>query len=1015
MRSRWTAYAALSTTLAAGVILKSLAQRPNFYSATVYLSQSSANLMILCNMVFVTACSFLILLQKFLYGPLRPIEIEQLYEKAWFAVTETCLAMTIFRGEIGAWFLVMFFSLLAGKVWGWIGEGRVEVLEQQQHNILAGRGARLFHTRLAASLALSVLFDMTMLDYVVGQVLHMARPDMMVMFGFEFAVLTVTSLSTATRYALNLVEIGIIRGQKMKRIENIRKERVDAAVSQIEGPPDATPAGDGTQPAANEDLERRRTEAAAAAAAIPIDEDEIEVEGWEGKGRWVFYLDLTTDFCKLVIYLSFFSILLIFYGLPLHIMRDVFLTCRSFIKRIGDFMRYRTATRDMNERYPDATEAEIGDNECIICREEMRPYVAPAPGAATDPMTERMRPKKLPCGHVLHFACLRSWLERQQICPTCRATVVPAAQAAAGAAPVVQGAAGRAQHPPNRGNGRPRVFQIGPLRIGVGAARGNHMFEDLQEQLANLNALPQPPPPPVPAPNGNGPQQYGFGIRWDGIRRRAQGHRTPRGSVQDHLDSVERQIQRELDSLQASMGELQALRDVQAQLARIRLARQGTALSTQQPAGVPNVPPVPRLATGTTVTGLAAQPQQGVLQAGSDQLPNGLTLPEGWTMMPLQPMQAQPIAPPVFQAPVMPPDFPGMAQMAQMFQVPQVPQMPQAPQASQVPQGPVVVPPEPQATPQPDAEPTLANILRETREVLRATSPRSEASDGADGNRTSDHDPLAETIRLQQEVAQSRERMAELTGQLRGIGQNLANVTAEGQAASNNTTRAPPPSIHTQSTSRQSQIGGSSPQTASSNIRTTPLQQQARQLQTREQTRPSAPLAQPVTSQLPLQQPSATSPTPQHAPQMSRSPPSTTTTAGNSRPMTGATVTPSRQLTPNSQTSNSSVSESRTKSPHRPTRSIGSSWGFSGIDEDKKNDDNDDEDEEDEDDEEEEKDGDTTDSDDDEDEESRNTTKTNGSSSRSNGANGGASAGTSSSRTTKGKNPTVEELVEDPD
>lgn len=46
-----------------------------------------------------------------------------------------------------------------------------------------------------------------------------------------------------------------------------------------------------------------------------------------------------------------------------------------------------------------------GDATCIICREEM--------SAA----------KKLPCGHFFHVHCLRSWLERQQTCPTCRAPV----------------------------------------------------------------------------------------------------------------------------------------------------------------------------------------------------------------------------------------------------------------------------------------------------------------------------------------------------------------------------------------------------------------------------------------------------------------------------------------------------------------------------------------------------------------------------------------------------------------
>ena len=47
------------------------------------------------------------------------------------------------------------------------------------------------------------------------------------------------------------------------------------------------------------------------------------------------------------------------------------------------------------------------DATCIICREEMT--------AA----------KKLICGHLFHVHCLRSWLERQHTCPTCRALVVP--------------------------------------------------------------------------------------------------------------------------------------------------------------------------------------------------------------------------------------------------------------------------------------------------------------------------------------------------------------------------------------------------------------------------------------------------------------------------------------------------------------------------------------------------------------------------------------------------------------
>lgn len=85
------------------------------------------------------------------------------------------------------------------------------------------------------------------------------------------------------------------------------------------------------------------------------------------------------------------------------------MTVRSFLIRIKDIIRYRQATKNMNERYPDATAEELSqlpDKVCIICREEMISSV-----------------KKLNCGHCFHFRCLRSWLERQQACPTCRQSI----------------------------------------------------------------------------------------------------------------------------------------------------------------------------------------------------------------------------------------------------------------------------------------------------------------------------------------------------------------------------------------------------------------------------------------------------------------------------------------------------------------------------------------------------------------------------------------------------------------
>lgn len=216
-------------------------------------------------------------LQRLFYGPLRPIEVEQLYEKAWFAITETCLAMTIFREEVGGWFLVMFVSLLIGKVWGWIGEGRVDILEQQPP-----ANPRLFHARLSFSVFLSLAYGIGMLDYSVTTVLRQARPNMMVMFAFEFAVLTITSLSTAARYAISLKEAYIIRTRTREQLEERRAELRALREEALR----QTRAQNGTS--------NPETSGARIPDPDTIEEMDIDVPGWEDKGRWVFYLNLTT-------------------------------------------------------------------------------------------------------------------------------------------------------------------------------------------------------------------------------------------------------------------------------------------------------------------------------------------------------------------------------------------------------------------------------------------------------------------------------------------------------------------------------------------------------------------------------------------------------------------------------------------------------------------------------------------------------------------------------------------------
>ncbi|KAI9724813.1 MAG: hypothetical protein M1812_000089 [Candelaria pacifica] len=618
------------------------------------MSQSNACLMILANLILLCVGACMLGLQRLFYGPLRPIEVEQLYEKAWFAVTETCLAMTIFREEVGGWFLVMFISLLIGKVWGWIGEGRVEVLEQQPP-----ANPRLFHARLSFSLFVSMAFDTFMLNYSVQTVLRQARPNMMVMFAFEFAVLTIASSSTAARYIITLVEALIINKQTIAKREERRaeiraaREQTRSAESAQEAAPGTTVPTRPTSPAEEEN----------------VDELDIDVPGWEEKGRWIFYLDLATDFLKLLVYISFFSILLMFYGLPIHIMRDLFITTRSFIKRINDFVRYRNATRDMNARYPDASAEEVAREEvCIICREEMRPWQQPnnpAPGEggarpprpATSPVDERSRPKKLPCGHILHFGCLRSWLERQQNCPTCRRPVLVTDRIRV--VPNPRGAnaanqpAGDQQHPQGGGPGQPnnapadggrgRIVNFGPFRIGFGLGPAN-IAEGLAQRMNEQQG------------NAAGRQMaLGFGF---GRQPANQGNtaNTNMGDIPTQLHHIEQQLMQQINTLRSSAEQLQLVRALQGELARLRIAQAnpGAAVGGALPAPNPLLRPFAPFPQASLFS-QNGQPFRPTLEAytgqgrpalgpGHPELPQGMTLPTGWTVLPLQ-RAAQPPPP----------------------------------------------------------------------------------------------------------------------------------------------------------------------------------------------------------------------------------------------------------------------------------------------------------------------------------------------------------------------------------
>ena len=350
-----------------------------------------------------------------------------------------------------------------------------------------------------------------------------------------------------------------------------------------------------------------------------------------------------------------------FYGMPIHIIRDVALTIRSFYKRITDFVRYRQATRDMNARYPDATSDEVArEDVCIICREEMRPWQQPnVPGAqqrdnggptraAPTTIDERLRPKKLPCGHILHFACLRSWLERQQNCPTCRRPVLVTGTVSRTQEQNQANQHGRAQPQPNlpqpplpiQGNLPPpvaaqNVINLGPLRIAFGARQ-------VQGNPQQVNNEPHPPHQQGPVAMGTQIPRIAntFGIQRQppGAQARTFANFSPT-NLQSQIYQIEQQLAREINGLRIHQNQLNLIRTMQSELARLRMAQanpdalfNGTLPSVSYQVGAMDTMPqtVPFGSSSSTT------PQQQSFGTGHHNLPAGMTLPPGWTILPLQ-------------------------------------------------------------------------------------------------------------------------------------------------------------------------------------------------------------------------------------------------------------------------------------------------------------------------------------------------------------------------------------------
>jgi len=422
---RFRHYLLVSAVVTAAAVANAVHTRKNFYSVAIYLTTHKLNIVVGVNLCFLLLCLLGLCLKRVFLGTLARDELEELVQQSKYAITETMLALTIFREELNLRMLLLFTALLFIKIFHWLAAMRVEALARSEHL------TRWQHLRLLALFTLMAVVDWAFVLLIGLSLIKSKTASVLLLFGFEYLILSVGLASSFCKYMLLVLD--------------------------------------------------SRWEARG--------------QHWNNKNTWMFYMELCADLVRLCLYLLFFLIICNFYGLPLHLIRELGLTFYTLRERVLKFVTYRRLTRNMQERFPDATQEELdaADRTCIVCREDM--HVGST--------------KKLPCGHMFHFACLRTWLERSQSCPTCRHEIpvnapppapAAAAPAAGGAAAAVAPAPGAAAAPAANAAAAPggTGAAVAPLPPGLAA-----LPADVQAHLEALGIRL----PPVDPSAGQVPQR----------------------------------------------------------------------------------------------------------------------------------------------------------------------------------------------------------------------------------------------------------------------------------------------------------------------------------------------------------------------------------------------------------------------------------------------------------------------------------------------------------------------------
>lgn len=342
-------YVSTSFLVAFAMFFYALRTRQQWYLALVYLSSSKWAYIVLGNALVATLISIFSLVTNAFLNGLRLHEAEGLGDFFRWNITETCLALTMFRSELNVKTGILFLILVLAKSLHWVVELREQHLRMTQeavvvHPTTGWPGLQWPHLKLfICSMMLQLCDVLAVMQCSSDIVKH--GPSVSILFAFEGAILLVSVMSSILLWYLHVL---------------------DGLFHYVH---------ETTQPG-------------------------NMFHGWihpwkDYKATLIFAVEVQAQAAKFFFYVTFFAIVMTYYGLPINLFREVYMSFQSLKQRISAFGKYRQLMASMN-RFDNPTEEELEEagSTCIICRDEMTVVTT----------------KRLPgCGHLFHKSCLRDW------------------------------------------------------------------------------------------------------------------------------------------------------------------------------------------------------------------------------------------------------------------------------------------------------------------------------------------------------------------------------------------------------------------------------------------------------------------------------------------------------------------------------------------------------------------------------------------------------------------------------